>query len=234
MNFGIRNTPMNSALVSTVGARIRADAKLISATSAFWWLAGIGALLLMIGGGIGLATFGYNYATDRNAKTLATALADALNRTTLKTDGKVVLDTDGATVKLDSNGVKLDTSGATVTLDTRGSVVRLDTSGLTSWRPTEQQLGSNIRPTSNVKPVTNYTVFHHVQFAHGEVVTGWSYKSNEDNMPSRQFCYYSQDSDADQNTSTKYNLGTDGVKVPSVRGIPVNLDQAFANCVWWR
>lgn len=225
--IGITNSPMNSALASTVSARIRADSRMISAKSAFWWLLGIGGLMLMVGVGVALGIYAYSYATDHHATQLADAVAAALDRVTLKTDGKVVLNTDGASVRLDS-------SGATVGLDTRGATVRLDASGLpTSWRPTEQQLGTNTRPQSNAKVVTNYTVFKAVKFGDGSVHTGWNFKSSEDISPTAQFCYYYRGSNTDDNMGMKYDIGINGYKVTSARGLPVNLDAAFANCTWF-
>jgi hypothetical protein len=228
VNFGIPNTAMNRALASTVASRIGADAKMVAATAAFWRLLGLGGLLLLAGAGAGLAFYGYSYATDQRAANdrLATALADALNKVTLKTDGSVKLDSTGSTVKLDSHA-------AAVALDTRGGVVRLDSSGLAGSRPTEQQLAPDAKPVSNAKPVTDYTVFKTVQFGEGEVVTGWTFKSSEDSLPSRQYCYYTHESTTDDNMSLRYNIAIDGTRMPSGRGMPVNIEQAFANCVWF-
>jgi hypothetical protein len=37
----------------------------------------------------------------------------------------------------------------------------------------------------------------------------------------------------DENMAVRYNLGSDGGKLPATRGLPVNFDQAFANCTWF-
>jgi hypothetical protein len=206
-------------LASTVASRIGADAKMVAATAAFWRLLGLGGLLLLAGAGAGLACYGYAYATDQRAAAnrLSAALADALNKVTLRTDGSV----------------KLDSTGSAVGLDTSGAVVRLDTSGLAGFRPTERQLGADSKPDSNARPVTNYTVFKTIQFANGEVVTGWNFRSSEDGTPSHQYCYYTLESGTDDNVSLRYNIAIDGTRVPSGRGIPVDIEQAFANCVWF-
>jgi hypothetical protein len=233
--FSVPNTPVNRALAATVDARVRAETRKTTAAAAFWTLLGWGCLALLIGLGAGAACFGYATITDQRATTtLAGALADALRGITLKTDGTVTLDSTGSVVKLDSTGavVRLDTKNTAVALDTRSATVRLNTSGA-EMRPTEQQLGFNAMPKSNAKPVTDFTVFHTVDFGSGTVVTGWKFRSNEDTKPSGQFCYYGQASETDINMGLHYNIGRDGVKVPSVKGIPVNLDQAFANCVWF-
>ena len=226
MNFGIPNTPVNRALASTVASRIGADTRMVAATAAFWRLLGLGGLLLLAGAGAGLACYGYAYATDPRAtdNRLATALADALNKVTLKADG---------TLNLQSTPVKLDTAGATVRLDTQGGVVRLDSSGLGGLRPTPQQLGSDSRPASNARPVTNFTVFHNIPFAEGAVLTGWNYRNSEDLKPANQYCYYTYGSNLDDKMFMHYSIGEDGVMAQSGRGIPVNIEQAFANCVWF-
>lgn len=228
-SFGIPNTPANRALASTVDSRIRADARQVAANAAFWRLLGLGAFLLLTGIGVGAAFFGYSYATDTRAAEgrLATAIANALDRVTLKLnpDSTVKVNPD-STVKLNPD--------STVKLDTTGAIVRLDTRGAILGHPTDQQLGVNTRPESNAKSVTDFTIFKHIPFGHGVVVSGWVFNSNQDATPAAQFCYYTTGGiNGDQNMSMRYDLGKNGVKVASVPGIPVNLDQAFSNCVWF-
>jgi hypothetical protein len=38
--------------------------------------------------------------------------------------------------------------------------------------------------------VTNYTIFHHVRFRDGEVVSGWNFAQSGDKAPSNQYCYF--------------------------------------------
>jgi hypothetical protein len=137
--FGMANIPDNRSLMATVGSRIRADARMLAATATFWRLLGFGSFLLLTGIGVGIGSFGYSYITDQRATMdkLTTAITDALNKVTLKTDGTVKL-TDG-----------------TVKLDTKGASVRLDTSGLP--RPNAQQLNPTAQPQSQAKVVTDYT-----------------------------------------------------------------------------
>jgi hypothetical protein len=223
MNYSVPNTPMNRALASTVTSRLNADARMIAATATFWRLLGIGGLLLMVGMGVGVACYGYSYVTDQRAAmgTLTTAMVDALNKVTLKTEG---------TVKADGT-VKLDATGAVVKLDT-GDVNNL-------LRPTERQLQTTAQTTANVKPVTNYSVFKTVTFQQGAVVTGWSFNGNDDKRPSHQFCYYTKQLDTDNATSMRYDIGEDGVMVDrkdgrQFSGLPFDVASAFANCVWFR
>lgn len=78
--------------------------------------------------------------------------------------------------------------------------------------------------------VTDFTVFKTVEFDKGSIVTGWRYASSEDVTPAYQFCYYSVSSS--EHTSVRYDFATDGVMLPDALGLPINIEQAFANCVW--
>ena len=213
MNYSVPNSQMNRSLVSTVTSRINADARMIAATATFWRLLGIGGLLFLVGMGVGVACYGYSYVTDQRAAqgTLTTAMVNALNKVTLKTEG---------TVKADGS-VKLD-----------------NTDGNTMPRPTEQQLHPTSQSASNVKPVTNFSVFKTVQYQGGIIVTGWTFNSNEDKRPSRQYCYYTKQLDTDNATSLRYDLGFDGMMVDrkdnrQFSGLPFDIGSAFANCVWF-
>lgn len=232
MNFSMPNNPANVALAAAVNKRIRADAMRQTAYASFWRMLGFGGLLLLGGTGAGAAFFGYSYITDQQATVnLSTALADALNKVTLKTDGKVTL--DNPTVALNTQSIRLDTDGATVKLDPYASV-KLDASTIPVMpRPSAQQLQADQQPASNVQPVTNYTVFKAVNFAKGEVVTGWSFHSNEDVQPYRQYCYYIQGGYDDNNLSMRYNIAVNGSRLQPGHGFPVNLESAFSNCVWF-
>ena len=235
MNYSIPNTPMNQALAATVTSRIGADRRMVSAKAACWRLLGMGGLVLLAGLGLGAAFLGYSYYPDQQEgmNKLSAAIADALNKVTLKADGTVKL-ADG-TVKLADGTVKLNSTGSTVRLDTTNSTVRLDTSGSSvGMRPTPQQLQPDSRPPSNARTVTNYTIFKEVEFGQGTVMTGWAFRSNEDVAPSSQFCYYFQGSSDDYNSAMKYDIARNGVMVTPARKLPVNIQQAFSNCVWWQ
>jgi hypothetical protein len=110
--------------------------------------------------------------------------------------------------------------------------VLLDTTGsnLNGPRPTEQQLAPNAMPPSDVKPVTNFTIFKTVKFDKGDVGTGWNYNTSADNKPSMQYCYYSYLTG--EYVSARFTIATDGVPVPVTDG---DFDRAAAlsNCVWF-
>src|SRR4051794_13642666 len=108
------NTPPNRALAQAVNSRINADAVMLAAKSTLWRLSGVGTMFALLGLGVGAALFGYSYVHDprSSADKIATAFAEALEKTTLKTTGEIKLDPtaqvslrDGATV-----GVEPDAS----------------------------------------------------------------------------------------------------------------------------
>jgi hypothetical protein len=216
--FGIPASPANRALAATVARRITADARMVAATATFWRLLGLGGLLLLTGLGAGAAFLGYAHIVGPNAdsaRMLSAAIAEALDKVTLKTDGHVALDTKDATVRLDA-------SGATVRLDARDMP-----------QPSERQLAPNAQPDSKTRVVTNYTIFKTVQFSQGEIVTGWNYQSSENPAPSGQACFYLRNN---RSGATRYDIATNGVFNAVLEDRPAELDlqQAFANCVWWR
>ena len=213
-NFGIPNTAPNVAMAATVQRRLQADTAALRAKNAFWRLSGFGVLAVLVGGGLGLALYGYSYVTDQRAAggEIGHAIAEALRGA--KLEGTVKL-ADGSSVKLDPN--------ATVRLDTH-----IDINGP---RPTDQQLAPNAMPPSAVKPVTNYTIFKSVKFDQGEVVTGWNYTTSADTKPNLQYCYYTHLTG--ENVSARFTIGTDGL--PVSRGADWDFDNvaAFSNCTWF-
>src|SRR4051812_8974557 len=85
--------------------------------------------------------------------------------------------------------VKLDTAGAIVKLDPNA---KIDVTRSETFipRPTPEQLKSEAAPSSKAAVVTNYTVFKTVQYKDGQVITGWTFASNEETAPNAQYCYY--------------------------------------------
>jgi hypothetical protein len=136
--------------------------------------------------------------------------------------------------KLADTTLKLDVGGATVGLDTTGRTVRLDATGAvvrvaggTNFPNTQTQ-----QPQSGGKVITNYDIFHFVDFADGQVVTDWSYRSSEDAAPYRQTCNFQTITDAGAGINVRH-LAVDGRTVFSgLAGFDVAA--ALRNCVWAR
>jgi hypothetical protein len=208
-------TNKNSGLASAVNYRIRADGSMIAAKSILWRLAGVGALCLMAGCGIGAALFGYSYVTDSrtSAEKMAAAFAAALDHANL---GSVRLDPN-ATVKIDPSAV----------VRVVGDVPR----------PSERQLsGEASAAASNAKVVTNYTIFKQVPYADGKVDTGWTFSSSNQDMPDSQYCHYVGKT-ADGVTWQVVQLAVKaGQFLPASQNNNLNIDTAlaFQQCIWFR
>src|SRR4051812_24202957 len=170
---------------------------------------------------------------------MATAFADALDRTTLRTSGEVKLDPtaqvvvrDGSVVGIEPNAsVKLDANGTIVKLDSNAKINIVGTEPYAP-RPTLDQLKPQAAPLSRTAVVTNYTVFKNVQYNEGRIVTGWNFSSNEENSPNSQYCYYYYT--VESGISVKLDLATDGVLLPKTKPLKgLQAEQAAANCVWF-
>lgn len=162
-----------------------ADGRIVNARAVMLRSAGYGALVALIGVGIGAACFGFSYVLDAqsSATKIADALVAALDRTTLKTAGEVRVAED-ARVKLENGTVLLDPSSmlridSTLKLDPEATV-KLDRNARVSValsdvpRPSAAQLRPEMATRSGGAAVTNYSVFKEVQVGQGQVVTGWS------------------------------------------------------------
>ena len=245
--FTIPNNPMNEALAATVHRRIDSDASYIAARAAIWRYLGWGTIILATGGAVGLGLFGYSYVTDGQAAAgkLSAMLAEALSNVVIKHSGDLKLDGNNVSVPLTTDGatVRLDTGDATVRLDPT-STVRIDPASRVKVaggspdlpRPTEQQMGVTAKPDSNVKVVTDYTVFKTVEYpaSDGRVITGWVFHSSEDEAPSRQYCYFSREG-AQTDMWVRYNIAMDGALIsqPKDKEAPFDVAKAYPNCVWW-
>ncbi len=80
--------------------------------------------------------------------------------------------------------------------------------------------------------MTNYTIFKHVDFADGEVVTGWRFQTSEDVTPKHQYCYYSTKADETATVTTQYVLALNH-EPTSIKGLPIDRRAGLANCVWF-
>lgn len=202
----IPNTKENRVLANSVNARLKSDARIQNAKAAFWRLAGLALVCLMVGIGGGAILFGWTYGRQPviQAEQVADAVAAAMSRVVFRTEGTVKLDPDA----------------------------RIAAAGAPEMpRPTATQLGTT--PGSAAPAVaTNFTVFKNVPFANGQVVTGWNFASSEQKNPSHQYCYYSEQIDG--SSKVTIDLGENGHPVPPTK-TKSSMDPllAYGNCVWF-
>jgi len=222
--FTARATPGNVGLANAVNSRIHSDAVMLSARASLWRFGGIGALIMLAGMGVGAAFYGYSYVNEnqsfeKSADRIGSAIAAALEKTTLGVKGTVDMEPGkvalepGGKVALEP-GARVEMVPGVVTLKpgaTVGEVVR----------PTERQWNGPTTPGSvpsvpSSKVVTNFTIFKTVEFGSGSVMTGWIYSSNEQQTPTHQFCYYQIETST--GISTRMNLAENGQLLDAVSG----------------
>lgn len=252
-------TENNVGLASAVNNRIDADGRLIrgqatmvTAKAWLWRLSGVGLLATGIGAGIGLGLFGYSYVNDSRTSLdkMASAIRTALEQSHLvvNLDPKATVGVAGSvdmkpgvvtlapgstvvaagTVALEPGGT-VSTTG-TVSVAPGGSVRVID--GGTITRPTERQLTGSSTTVVTGKTVTNYTIFKSVSFGSGQVKTGWDFVTSEQDTPTRQFCYYTEEAGAGMQMIM--SLAQDGKMLDAARAYKaLDIKAAAAQCVWF-
>ncbi len=204
-------TAENRVLANAVNARIKSEARIQNAQAAFWRLAGAGLFCLTVGCAIGAIFWGWAQTRGpaADAATVASAVAEALQGLTLKTEGTVKLDPDS----------RVAVGGGSGATDVP--------------TPSAAQLGAGATPDSKAAVLTNFTVFKNVPFSQGQVVTGWNFTSSEQKWPLHQYCYYSEQLDGTSKVTV--DLGENGRALPQAKSRP-NLDptKAYTNCVWFK
>ncbi len=245
-NYIFEGTPEQKAYAAeTIHSRVRAQTRLTNGKAALWWLSGVGLFLALLGIGIGAGLWGYSRVAD--VTTTADTLKTVLEKVTVETKGEVkiaeggtiLLDTNGQMVALQPGGTVALQAGGTVRVD--GGAVRVEGGTVqsttptgnetsTSFKPTQRQLyGSNPTPES-LNEVVQFTTFKSAKFGRGSVHTGWNFKSNRDDSPYYQYCYYLEKTV--EGNEVKVNLAENGKVVgqPSDR---VDIPQAAGFCRWF-
>ena len=239
-SLGVPNTPLNRALAAAMVRRLRSDAGVASASAMLLRLLGAGAFCLLLGAGVGAAFLGYSYITDSRTslEKLTTAVADALSRVVLKVGdvnvkGSVPLDTSSASVRLDSRGasVPLDASSASVRLDSKGATATLEASGGREV-PSREKLNGLNGPDPQSRIVRDLTLFNSRKLTEGQVVTGWHYSGSDEDVPDFQYCYYQTNSV--EGASRKFDIAKNREPLPSPKDLPIDIQEALENCVWFR
>jgi hypothetical protein len=204
------------AIIEAAKTKLKHGANLARGQSAFWYLAGGGALLA----GAGILCGGYSYIVGNKvlARQVAQDVAAALAHTTINVAGEVTV-ADGGKVALQSPAVVL--------LDPN-SILRVSGQAAPDVPRSSPDLAA--LPASKAGVVTNFTVFKFVRFGRGEVETGWQFNSSNDTQPSRQYCYYREPAST---ATLMTSIGENGVMtLPETAPAGVDLRAAFASCIW--
>ncbi|WP_038973290.1 hypothetical protein [Bradyrhizobium genomosp. III] len=213
-------------------AKLSSDIRMEKAKVSLYRLTGTGILAAMIGAGVGLACFGYSYVADGSAqaKRMADALVQALEKANLTTTGEIKL-ADGSIVDLAPGGQVALAPGGMVRLDAapRVKVARVVSADAV---PAVSTPAPQAPVASEAKVVTHYTTFKSVAFGRGNVVTGWIFNSSNQVRPTSQYCYYNEPSN--DKTHIRTDLGENGAMLDNLQSrVGVDLAAAFINCNWF-
>ena len=221
-----------SGFAAIINSRLNAESRIAKAVAFGWSCAGAAIFLCLTGAGIASSFLGYSYMLSVRpaAEKTARALVAALERAQLKTSvsGTMALAPNSELKLAAGQTVKLE-DGAIIALDPKSTVrvVALDTP-----QPSKQQLQIETTSRSEELPFTNYTIFQHVSFKGGSVVTGWDYELSEPARPKVQFCYYSQP--VERGSAIRYTIAWNGAP-DRPAALPKNFDfnGALSNCTWF-
>jgi hypothetical protein len=215
-----------------INSRLRAESRVAKAISFGWSCGGLAIFFCLAGLGVASALYGYSYMVSVKpaAEQIAKALAGALEGAQLKTSvsGTMSLAPNSELKLATGQTVKLE-EGATVALDPN-STVRVV--GLDTPQPSKQQLQVDTPSRSEELPFTAYTIFRHVKFKTGMVVTGWHYELSDPVRPSLQHCYYTEGSES--GATVKYVIALNGRPYGAAAlAKSFDIDAARANCSWF-
>lgn len=213
MSYLAPGTPENVALAQHVNGRLRAEARISNARAFLFRAIGFGAFMGLAGAGLGAAFYGYATMNEvgNASDTLAKALTQALETTTLKTSGEV---------RLADNTLKIE-GGLPAA---KGMP---DVSSLTGNQ------GKSEAP-SNAAVHTSFTVFKSVPFLDGTIVTGWVFNKSDTQKPEQQYCYLMRpQSFSDDTTMKQVTVAMNGKVLPQPAQSEVNFATIARSCIWF-
>jgi hypothetical protein len=216
---------------AVINSRLAAEARIAKAMGLVWLGAGGAIACCLSGLGILSALYGYSYMLSIKpaAEKTAKAFVEALERTQIKTNVS-------GTMSIAPNSEIRLAPGQTVKLE-EGAIVKLDPNSsvrvtiIDVPQPSNQQLGLGTKANTDELPFTSYTIFRHVPYASGGVVTGWHYDLADRTRPKFQHCYYTLA--VDKGLAAKYTIAFDGVPQRSSALDKVDFEGALANCTWF-
>jgi hypothetical protein len=234
-------TELNQRLAGAVQYAVAAERFYITGKSGFWRLIGLGLVCFGLGGAIGLGCYGYGQITrnTENITSLSAAFSEALSRVQLtgKADGTVQFEPHEIALAKDQT-ISIDPN-STLHLDSDAKV-RADGEIKIQMPSVAAPPANATAPKSKTPLIANFTVFKHVPFDKGTVMTGWEFLTSKQQSPTSQYCYYTQASNEDNNSglpglSVDLHLGLNQ-KLDLPKTLPKGFDAtaAFARCVWFR
>src|SRR5262245_32603224 len=173
-------------LATFLNSRLAAESRVARAQAFAWLCGGVAIAVCLAGFGCALALVGYGHtlAVRPAAELTARALADAMQRTKLKTtvSGRMSLSSDSELTLAAGQTVRLN-DDAIVKLDPSSSVRIIGNLKVDVPQPSKQQLQLDATTKTDELPFTNYTIFRDVNYERGHVVTGWNYDLSDTTRP---------------------------------------------------
>jgi len=225
---------LNRRLANAVQYSAAAERFYVTGKAGFWRLVGVGILVFGIGAATGIGFYGYSKITRQSSSTesLTSAFSAALSKAQLRGVAE-------GTVSVNPNEIRL-ASGQTISLDPRSQVL-LDPKAmvrvqgdinipLPSVSIPQNTVG---RSAANFPIITNFTVFKELPYRNGNVFTGWKFLTSAQQVPTAQYCYYTEKSETSPLEPVVY-IGVDEKLTPP-KQTPKGFDisGAFSRCVWF-
>jgi hypothetical protein len=172
-----------------------------------------------LGAGVFLAGWGVSLLWRYTPPEIAVRVANPEVR--IAQDAPLVVKQDTPFLVAASNPLKIEQGQLTVKVEQPPSL------------PLSDRLGSNSQTVAGDVIKRGVTLFSHVQYGQGSVVTGWNYKDGRGGTPVSQFCYYTA-RNPDQ-SSKRVDLAADGVRLPQISlDIVPDVEGALSKCQWWQ
>jgi hypothetical protein len=228
-------TELNKQLAAIVRYSIAANGVSIFGKSAFWFFVGVGFLLFGLGAGTGAAFYGYASITKNmvHLDETASAISKAISALTLRATAE-------GTIQIEPRELSL-AKDQTVTLGSK-NVLHLDPlakvradGDIVIQGPSISSSPSVGSERTSAPEITNFTVFKHVTFEKGKVVTGWTFLTSAQRSPTDQYCYYSEASEDTPGRNITIDIA-ESEKIEAPKTLPPSFDltAAFGRCVWFR
>lgn len=227
------STELNRRIASSLQYAAASERFNIRGKANFWRLVGLGVLLFGLGAGVGITFYGYSLISrsTANIDELTSAVTAALKQVTLEA-------TASGTVEIQPHQISL-ASGQSILLDPKSRIgldpnatVRADGDINVLMPPVAAPIEA-ARGQKQIPIIMNFTVFKSVPFEKGSVLTGWKFLTSAQQLPTNQYCYYTEKSDSSPLEPVVY-IGEDE-RLTRPKQLPKDFDikAAFAKCVWF-
>jgi hypothetical protein len=225
-------TELNQRLASAVRYSLSADRFYISGKAGFWRLVGLGLVTFAVGVAAGFSFYGYSYITQSSdaLNVLSSTFSKALAEVQLRGVAE-------GTVQLEPNEISL-AKDQTLSLDPTSRVLldptaKVHADGEIRVQAPSISTAQGPRRAAPTPVITNFTVFKRVPFENGEIMTGWTFLTSAQKIPTYQYCYYTEKLEASPLEPVVFFAADERLDPPKKLPKGFNIDAAFKKCVWF-